>query len=724
MPLTPAPYPTPTLVDTNPIQQAEALCQSGHFAAARAIVAPLLDTGTADPALLGRAWHIAAVCALGLDEPALAESCWTHAIGAAPDFDESWQGLGALLTSQRRFAEAERIYRALVAHDPGRAVLHDLLGAVLYDLGRRAEAQAAFRQALALEPGHADANYHLGVALQDAGRLDDAQAAYRQAVAARADHADAHHRLGNVLEALGRLDDADAAYRQALTIRPQFPEALDSLGGVLKSLGRFAEAELACRLALAIRPDYAQAHANLGALLVDLKRLSEAEAACRQAIAHSADHPEAHYNLGIALHNLDRLAEAEEAYRHAIRCRPDLVHAHNNLGCVLRALGREEDALASFEHARALRPALAEVHYNLGVTLGLLGRQPEAEAAYRQALALHPDYGDACFGLAVLLLGLGRFDEGWRLYESRYVQPAFVHMTTRTLLHCPQWQGEDLAGKSLLVWQEDGLGDMLQFGRYFGMLKARGAAHVAFACAPPLRRLMSGVAGVDAVLDHDDAMAGSSRFDCWTSLLSAPLHVGTTVDTIPPPLRLAPEPASVARWRARLDALAPGPRIGLVWKGNPLHHNDANRSLPSLTTLAPLWNVPGARFVSLQKGQGEDEARDPPNGLPLLHLGSEVEDFADTAAIVAQLDLVVCVDTSTAHLAASLGTPCWVLLPDRDVDWRWMHARDDSPWYPQTVRVFRRARGESWLMLAERVRGACAARFAAHDAAHAGAAGR
>ncbi|CAN0624051.1 Tetratricopeptide TPR_2 repeat-containing protein [Burkholderia multivorans] len=643
-------------MDTNPIQQAAALCQSGHFADARAIVAPLLDAGTADPALLGRAWHIAAVCALGLGEPAQAESCWIRAIGAAPDFDESCQGLGALLTSQRRFAEAERIYRALVA--------------------------------------------------------------------VRADHADAHYRLGNVLESLGRLDDADAAYRQALTIRPQFPEALDSLGGVLKSLGRFAEAELACRLALAVRPDYVQAHSNLGALLIDLKRLSEAEAACRQAIAHSPDHPEAHYNLGIALQNLDRLPEAEAAYRHAIRCRPDLVHAHNNLGCVLRALGREEDALASFEHARALRPALAEAHYNLGATFGLLGRQPEAEAAYRQALALHPDYGDACFGLAVLLLGLGRFDEGWRLYESRYLQPAFVHMTTRTLLHCPQWQGEALAGKSLLVWQEDGLGDMLQFGRYFGMLKARGAAHVAFACVPPLRRLMTGVAGVDAVLDHDDAMAGSSRFDCWTSLLSAPLHFRTTVETIPPPLRLVPEPVSVARWRARLDALAPGPRIGIVWKGNPLHHNDANRSLPSLTSLAPLWNVPGARFVSLQKGQGEDEARDPPNGLPLLHLGSEVEDLADTAAIVAQLDLVVCVDTSTAHLAASLGTPCWVLLPDRDVDWRWMHARDDSPWYPQTVRVFRRARGESWIMLAERVRAACAARFSAHDAAHAGAAGR
>jgi hypothetical protein len=281
------------------------------------------------------------------------------------------------------------------------------------------------------------------------------------------------------------------------------------------------------------------------------------------------------------------------------------------------------------------------------------------------------------------------------------------------MLSCPQWSGEPLAGKSLLVWQEDGLGDMLQFSRYFALLKAQGAAHIAFACAPALHRLMARVDGVDAVLDHDAAMAGASSYDCWTSLLSAPLYLRTTIDTIPRATQFAVEPALVEQWQPVLDALPPGRKIGLVWKGNAKHHNDANRSIPSLAPLAPLWSVPGLSFVSLQKGQGEDEARDPPAGQPLLDLGAKVTDFADSAALVAQLDLMICVDTSIAHLAASLGKPCWVMLPERDIDWRWLHGRDDSPWYPHALRLFHRAAGEDWPTSIERVRQACVERFGA-----------
>jgi hypothetical protein len=324
---------------------------------------------------------------------------------------------------------------------------------------------------------------------------------------------------------------------------------------------------------------------------------------------------------------------------------------------------------------------------------------------------LRADYGEASFGLAVLLLGMGRFEEGWQLYESRYVQPTFVHHKTRAMLPCPQWAGTPLAGKSVLVWQEDGLGDMLQFSRYFSLLKAQGAARIAFVCAPALHRLMSRVDGVDEVLDHAGGHARATEFDCWTSLLSVPLYLRTTFDTIPRAVRLTVEPTFVERWRPVLDTLPPGRRIGLVWKGNAKHHNDANRSLPSLATLAPLWRVPGLSFVSLQKGQGEDEAREPPVDQPLLDLGTKVTDFADTAAIIAQLDLVICVDTSIAHLAASLGKQCWVMLPERDVDWRWLHDRDDSPWYPHTLRLFRRAPGEDWAASVERVAQACERRF-------------
>lgn len=620
----------------------------------------------------------------------------------------------ATLCQNGQFADALSLVAPLLDRPVPAVVALHIAAVCALGLNRLADAEAWWRRAIDAMPAFEPACDGLGALLVSQGRLPDAEALLRRQLASvtplRASH---HHRFGKVLEALGRLDEAEQAFGQALLIEPQSADVLADLGNLLRVLGRQAEAELAYRLAITVRADFVLAHANLGAILVDMQRLPEAEAASRQALMLCPDHPEAHYNLGVALQNLDRLPEAEAAYRDAIRCRPGLPQPHNNLGCVLRAQGRHDEAMAVFADALSLAPDMAEVHYNLGTTFAHAGRHDDAERAYRRALELRADYGDARFGLATLLLGLGRFEEGWRRYESRYEQTAFVHRRTREVLRCAQWQGEPLAGKTLLVWQEDGLGDMLQFSRYFAEFQARHAARVVFACQPALHRLMATVDGVDAVLDHETAMAQAAQFDYWTSLLSAPMHTGTTLDTIPPPVRLAPGPASVARWRARLDVLPAGPRVGLVWKGNPKHHNDAHRSLPSLALLTPLWSVPGVNFVSLQKGQGEDEARQPPGGLPLLHLGSELDDFADTAAIVAQLDLVVCVDTSTAHLAASLGKPCWVLLPNQDVDWRWMHGRDDSPWYPGTVRLFRRGRDESWIQMAERVRAAFAAHFAA-----------
>ncbi|PZR50899.1 tetratricopeptide repeat protein [Paraburkholderia fungorum] len=700
-------------------QQAASLCSAGQFAEALALVKPILDPHAAVPEdARADALNIAGACAYGMGNLPDAENYWRQCLRARPDYAEVYSSLGMLLKSLGRLSAAKAVYRQLVALRPGQADAHNNLGTVLYGLGYKDEAEAAYRQAVTIHPGYAQAHYNHAIVLHELHRLHEAEAAYRHALIGLPAHAEAYNNLGNVLMGLGRVDDADTAYRQALTLKPQYPEALNNLGGALKAALRLPEAELACRLALAIRPDYPEAHLNLGAVLADLKRLPEAEAAYRQAIAHRPDYAEAHYNLGLALSNLERLAEAETAYREAIRCGPEIVHAYNNLGCVLRLLDRLPEAIEAFSQALALRPDLAEAHYNVGTALAQLKQLPEAEAAYRRALALRPDYGDARFGLAVLLLGMGRFEEGWRLYECRYDQPGFVHHKTRSMLSCPQWQGDTLAGKSLLVWQEDGLGDMLQFGRYFALLKAQGAAHIAFACAPVLHRLMVAVDGIDAVLDHDTALArvAASTYDCWTSLLSAPLHLRTTVDTIPRALRLAAEPSHVEKWRPILETMPPGRKIGLVWKGNPKHHNDANRSIPTLATLAPLWSVPGIGFVSLQKGQGEDEARNPPAGQPLLELGSMVNDFADTAAIIEQLDLVICVDTSTAHLAASLGKPCWVMLPEKDVDWRWMHERSDSPWYPHTLRLFRRAAGEAWPVTVERVRQACVERFCVANA--------
>ncbi|NUY30697.1 tetratricopeptide repeat protein [Paraburkholderia sp. JPY303] len=701
--------PASSIADIN--QRAVALCSAGQFADALPLVAPLLENTSLPNDQRADAFNIAGACSFALRQWADAENYWRQCLYLKPDYVDVYASLGSLFSSLGRLSAAKSTYQRWVSLRPLDANAHCQLGNVLYGLGYRAEAEAAFRQAVTIHPDHAEAHYNHGIVLRDLRRPQEAEAAYRHALRGLRGHAELHNNLGIVLMELGRLAEADAAYREALTLKPQYPEALNNFAGVLKAMRHLADAEQACRLAIAIRPDYAEAHLNLGAMLVDLDRVSEAEAAYREALAHRADYAEAHYNLGVALFRQERYEEAEQAYRDAIRCQPLLAHAHNNLGCVLRVLERFPEALDAFQQALAVSPQLAEAHSNIANALTQIGRFAEAESAYRQAIAFKPDYTEARFGLGVLLLGFGRFDEGWPLYECRYQQPHFVHRQSQTMLSCAQWQGEPLAGKSVLLWQEDGLGDILQFSRYVPLLKALGAAHIAFACAPALHRLIAKVEGVDAVLDHHGALTRAATYDCWTSPLSVPLYLRTTLDTIPRPARMSAEPALIEHWRPTLDALPPGHRVGLVWKGNAKHHNDANRSMPSLATLAPLWTVPGLNFVSLQKGQGEDEARNPPLAQPLLDLGARVTDFADSAAIVAQLDLVICVDTSIAHLAASLGKPCWVLLPERDADWRWMHERDDSPWYPHTLRLFRRAPGEDWASSVERVRQACVERF-------------
>lgn len=607
-------------------------------------------------------------------------------------------------------ADAELLYRNLREQQPGNAEAHNNHGVMLQRLGRLQDAEDAFREALALRDDYLEARYNLALVLHATHRLPEAEAEYRRALTIHPAHAESHHNLGNVLKILGRLQEAEIAYRQALAIRPQYPLALNNLAGVLNLCERYVEAELACHCALTLQPRYAEAHNTHGTILEKLGRLPEAETAYRHAIAIRPDFAESYYNLGIVLHAMDRLEESEASYREALALRPQSVEVLNNLGGVLQARGLPAQAAELYRCALTLRPEVSVTHYNLGTVLKSLDRLAEAEAEYRAAIALDPAYADARFGLATLLLSFGRYEEAWLAYEARYELKRFVHWKTRMVLEpCARWSGEPLQGRALLVWQEDGLGDMVQFGRYLSRLKALGVARLVVACLPSLHRLIRSVEGVDEVVDHAGAQARVGEFDCWISPMSVPLHLRVhdhaRDEAVSPAAYLKPDPALVERWRARLDALSPGLRVGVVWKGNPQHHNDAFRSLPSLSLLEPLWQVPGVRFVSLQKGQGEDEALAPPAQQPLLHLGSEIADLADSTAIVAQLDLVICVDTAIAHVAGSVGTPCWVLLPAQDIDWRWMHGREDSPWYPR-ARLFRQSAQGQWDSVVERVKAA------------------
>lgn len=435
------------------------------------------------------------------------------------------------------------------------------------------------------------------------------------------------------LQARKHLPDAEIRYRQVLTTQPEHVEAWNNLGNLLKELGRLAEAKSCFDRAVALRPD----------------------------------HPDIRNNLGVLLHEMGRFAEAESEFQRTLQAVPHHIEAWNNLGNLLK-----------------------EIRYH-----------DEAESAYRRVLALRPDHPEARWNLSLLLLLRGDYHQAWPLHESRYDPRRQEHEILYPTLPTPRWQGESLKGKRLLIWNEQGMGDEIQFCRFAPLVRHRFApAHVTLSCKSPLMPLLRTASGIDEVCSARDPLP---PHDLWCFPGSLPLFCGVDLENLPNRLPyLAASPDHLRRWEGLLSSRLGGEalRVALVWAGNRLHKNDAHRSLPSLRLLAPLWRVPGVRFISLQHGRPDDpalaEAQTPPNDQPMLHLGSSVRNFADTAAIVARTDLVICVDTALAHLAGALARPCWVMLPWLGGDWRWLENRGDSPWYPGAVRLFRQAHLNGW----------------------------
>jgi tetratricopeptide (TPR) repeat protein len=549
--------------------------------------------------------------------------------------------------------------------------LFNVAGAAAYGRGAGGEAEQFWGMALALDPHNSDANNNLGLLFAETGRHERAEQAYRRALAVRADYPEAWNNLGTLLSRLGRKDEAEAALRRALELNPAYFAACNNLGDLLRGLDRLDEAECLLRRAIALCPD--------------------------------CDTP--YLNLGDLLRRQNRGAAAEAAYRTLLELRPGHVQGHMELGILLTKAGRHAEAEVCFRRVIALEPGHADAHDSLGQVLTFLHRFEEAEAVYRRVLPWAPDSADIRANFAYVLLTLGKFEEAWPFHESRYDPARWRPVRFSPPPPFPRWQGQDLKGRSLLIWSEQGYGDEIQFCRFVPELKARGAARIGLFCKAPLAPLFETLASLDAVYPMLDTPGYSEVYDYWTPPLSIPLHYGLSLANIPAKLPyLKARPERLRHWRDRLPAGRP--RIGLVWKGSADHYNDAFRSLPALDLLAPLWSVPGLNFVSLQKGAGEDEARRPPAAQPLLHLGSDVRDFADTAALVEQLDLVIAVDSAIVHVAGALAKPCWVLLPYINADWRWLRERDDSPWYPGVLRLFRQGPGEAWGAVIERVAGA------------------
>ncbi|MBA5249959.1 MAG: tetratricopeptide repeat protein, partial [Gammaproteobacteria bacterium] len=489
--------------------------------------------------------------------------------------------------------------------------------------------------------------------------------------------------------------------QKALLSFPNNPVLLKMAGGFAVKLNQIKPAKNYFINSLKYAKD-ALVYYNLGKLYQQTEAFDEARTCYKKALQLNADYANAHYNLAnIYLKEL-QFDKAKLHYQHLIKLEPNYASAYHQLGVLYKQESNFEAAITHYKTAVKLDPKALESHYNLAIllqqkeqykaaeihyqrvleldsnyvsaylNLGVLFKDQQyfnkAKYYFNRCLELDPDSADTEWNLALFYLTVGELTLGWQHYESRYydnkTEKDFMGTHKPDMLMPMCQAGDSLTGKNLLIYLEQGFGDEIQFVRYLPLLKSqKGVKDIILVCRPELRKLYSNMSCIEHVLDKNTFNdANIYGIDYWMFMMSLPLHFNTTVETIPNQLPYLSSPqADQDKWQ---DKLPQGFNIGLVWKGQVKHQNDANRSLPSLKTLKPLWDLnnqfkeKNINFISLQKGAGEDEANNPPTDQPLLHLGADIQDFSDTAAIVAQLDLIICVDTAIAHLAGSLNTPC------------------------------------------------------------------
>jgi tetratricopeptide (TPR) repeat protein len=633
------------------------------------------------------------------------------------------------LQQSGRLPEAQRLYEQILNHHPRHFRAMHCLGRIAYQEGRFDVALDLLERSLALEPNSSEANLDLGNMLLHQGRLDEAVAAYRRAIMLRSDWADAYHNLGIALKALEQINEAITNFENAIALNPNLPEVHHKLGLALYETTEFDRAIASFERVTALDPDNASAHAILGDRLRERGQIDRALLAYQRAIALKPEWAEAHNSLGEALRNNGELVAAIAEFRHAISLRPDFAQAHNNLGNALKDAGYLDDAVTAYQTALDLDSTLAEAACNLGIALREAGNTDAAEAAFRRAIAIRPNYAGAHTNLGACLREQGRLDEaiascrraisfqpdlalahfnlamslladsdlaaGWEEYEWRWKCRDFP--SKERGFAQPQWDGGDLENRTLLLHAEQGFGDSIQFIRYLPAVVQHGGS-IIVECQPELHRLLEGSFSRCQIIPRGQPLPA---FDLHCPLLTLPRIFKTTLASIPAEVPyLIADPILIDLWRSKLNSSEAGLKIGLAWAGNPTFSSDPTRSL-SLDRLAPLAEVRGAIFYSLQKGYAAPQAARLPAGLRLIDLSPELHDFADTAAVISLMDLVITTDTSVAHLAGALGAPVWTLLRFAP-DWRWQMVGEYCPWYP-SMRLFRQSTKDDWEEVIQRV---------------------
>jgi tetratricopeptide (TPR) repeat protein len=553
--------------------------------------------------------------------------------------------------------------------------------------GLLAEAEQLYRKILQVERRNFDCLHLLGVICYQRGEFAEAVHQIDAALKIAPDVADAHNNRGNALRKLQRSEQALASYDRAIALKPDDAATFNNRGSAFKELEQLEEALADFDKAITLRPDFAEAFNNRGNAYKELERFDEALSDFDKALALRADNPDAFNNRGAVFKVLERFDEALADFDRALALKPDHAEAHYNRGTTLLELRQFDRALADFGRAIALKRDYAEAYYNRGTMFLALARVDEALADFERAIIFKPDYPTAFWNRAFTKLLAGRYQEGWPEYEWR-LQTEQTSENRRDFQR-PRWTGSrNIAGKTLLLHSEQGFGDTIMAARYVRRLIEAGA-RVIIEVPVPLASLLGQIDGAQVVTTGD----ALPSFDFHCPMMSLPLAFATTLETIPADVPyLSAPPAHAEKWAQRLPRSGV-PRIGIAWAGNAAFRHDRIRSV-GLNRMLPLLSRTDVHYVGLQRELRPGDAEILQGNPQVENLGDALETFADTAAVIASLDLIIAVDSAVVHLAGALGKPVWLLLP-YSPDWRWLLDRHDSPWYP-TARLFRQARIDDW----------------------------
>lgn len=565
----------------------------------------------------------------------------------------------------------------------------------LHQAGRTADAAEIYAAILRVQPDNADALNLLGAALIDCGDPEAGARFCRAAVQAAPDFFAAHVTLGNALQAMGQVDEAVRSFERAVALNGGSVSALNNLASALNAAERFADARDVCSKALGLAPAMAELHSNLGNALMGLREMDGAEEAFRRAIEINPSFAAALYNLGTLLSGKGEAAAAIPYLEKALEVAPPDANMHYNLAMAYRVSGAYEKAEAAFRSCLDRDPSHEDARHNLAATWQDLGRDEEAERMFRGLLAENPDSPELHWNLALVLLQQGNFAEGWREYEWRWRNPAFTS-PVRTFRE-PAWDGADAPGKTILVYAEQGFGDAIQMARFFPLV-AKKCARLVVECRPGLERLFATIDGVDDVATFGGELPG---FDLHAATMSLPHLLGIAVETIPTATPYLSVPADAAPDPRILKAT--GRKIGIVWGGDPSRQRQEERNC-GLERFVALGDRDDVSLFSLQVGERAEGLKAASAEARIVDLQDGLRDFADTAAAIRALDLVIAVDTAVGHLGGALEVPTWILLP-KNGSYLWMRARETSVWYP-TVRLFRQSRQNDWSEVFARVRSA------------------